>query len=255
MFLPISDDNPNKKKPVATWLLIGACVATFIWQKGLDEPALHLATLAYGLIPADLFGTVALNPSISIVPAWITIFTSMFLHGGWMHLGGNMLYLWIFGDNVEEAVGSVKFLIFYMSCGFIAALAQTMSDTYSVVPMVGASGAVSGILGAYLVLYPLANVRVLVWIIIFVTIINVPAWIVLSLWFAGQLWSQAGASASSGVAFLAHIGGFVAGLMLIFFMRRSGVRVFNSKRTRPFDTRTNRLRVRSSKGSVPKSGS
>lgn len=256
MFLPIRDDNPHTTTPVVTWGLIGTCVAVFFWQQGLDPRSAQLAILSYGIIPADLFGTAQIDPMIAPLPAWMTIFTSMFLHGGWLHLGGNMLYLWIFGDNVEASIGRVKFLVFYLTCGLAAALSQSIAAPGSTVPMVGASGAVAGVLGAYLILHPRANIKVFVWLIIFITIINVPAWIVLGFWFLGQLISQADANPGEpGVAFLAHIGGFIAGVVLIFKMRKPGVPLFSKRASRAFAVETRRAVSRRRGGSVPSSGS
>ncbi|MEQ9112088.1 MAG: rhomboid family intramembrane serine protease [Rhodospirillaceae bacterium] len=255
MFFPIRDDNPHTKTPIVTWALIAACVAVFLWQKSLTGNADDIAVFSFGLIPADLFGTAEINPLISPLPAWMTIFTSMFLHGGWLHLGGNMLYLWIFGDNVEVSMGRGKFLLFYLACGLAAALTQSLAAPMSTVPMVGASGAVAGVLGAYFMLHPFANIRVLVWLIIFFFMINVPAWIVLGFWFLGQLISQVGANPGEpGVAFLAHIGGFITGLALIFKMRKPGVRLFARRATRPFEMKSGRAVRRRRGGSVPSSG-
>jgi membrane associated rhomboid family serine protease len=153
------------------------------------------------------------NPAVSLV-------SSMFMHGGWLHLGGNMLYLWIFGNNVEDAMGHFRFVAFYLLCGAAAAAAQALSAPASTVPMIGASGAVSGILGAYLILHPFARVHTLIIIIFFVRIIELPALVVLGVWFMLQIMNSAGA-AEAGVAWYAHIGGFVAGLLLIrFFQQR-----------------------------------
>ena len=126
MFLPIRDDNPHNITPIATWFLIFVCILVFFWQQALDARNYQLAILTYGVIPADLFDRAEIDPLISTIPAWLTIFTSMFLHGGWMHLGGNMLYLWIFGDNVEASMGTFRFLVFYFICGFVAALSQSI---------------------------------------------------------------------------------------------------------------------------------
>ncbi|MEQ8735607.1 MAG: rhomboid family intramembrane serine protease [Rhodospirillaceae bacterium] len=255
MFFPIRDDNPHTKTPIVTWALIATCVAVFLWQKSLTGNADDIAVFSFGLIPADLFGTAEISPIISPLPAWMTIFTSMFLHGGWLHLGGNMLYLWIFGDNVEVSMGRGKFLLFYLACGLAAALTQSLAAPMSTVPMVGASGAVAGVLGAYFMLHPFANIRVLVWLIIFFFMINVPAWIVLGFWFLGQLLSQVGTNPGEpGVAFLAHIGGFITGLALIFKMRKPGVRLFARRASRPFEMKSGRPVRRRSGGSVPPSG-
>ena len=240
--------------PIVTWLLMATCIGMFFWQESLARPAADLAILAYGIIPADLFGTAELNPIISPLPAWMTIFTHMFLHGSWPHLLGNMLYLWIFGDNVEASMGRVRFLCFYLACGVIAALAQSSAAPASTIPMVGASGAIAGVLGAYLILHPRSNIKVFVWIIIIITIVNVPAWIVLGIWFIGQLLSQASATAGQGgVAFLAHIGGFVAGVFLVFKLRRQGVPLFARSSSRAFAMDRRRPLTRRRGGSVPPS--
>jgi membrane associated rhomboid family serine protease len=165
----------------------------------------------------------------------MTIFTSMFLHGGLMHIGGNMLYLWIFGDNVEESMGRFKFVLFYALCGIAAALAQSAVDPASRIPMIGASGGIAGILGAYLMLHPKAAIRTFVLIIIFVRFINLPAWIVLSIWIGGQFVAVPNALASDGggVAYFAHIGGFAAGMLLIPFFKRRDVPLFGRDDTQP----------------------
>lgn len=255
MFFPFRDDNPHTKTPVVTWSLIAICLAVTVWQTTLDDNAANIAIYSFGIMPADLFGLAELNPVITPLPAWMTIFSYMFFHGGWLHLGGNMLYLWVFGDNVEVSMGSGRFLLFYLACGVIAALTQSIAAPGSTIPMVGASGAVAGVLGAYFILHPRANIKVLVWLIIFIFTINVPAWIVLGFWFLGQLISQAGVDMTKpGVAFLAHIGGFLAGIALIFKMRKPGVPVFGRRASRAFAVETRRANARRSGGSVPPSG-
>src|SRR4029077_3262341 len=136
-------------------------------------------TFEFGMVPAVLFGDRALPPGLAVIPPWATIFTSMFLHGGWLHLGGNMLFLWIFGNNVEDLLGRARYLLLYLACGVAAALMQAAVDPISEVPMVGASGAIAGVLGAYLLVYPWANVHCFVWIVIFFWIVTVPAWVLL----------------------------------------------------------------------------
>ena len=157
-----------------------------------------------------------LPPEIGTVPALLTVFTSMFLHGGWMHLIGNMLYLWIFSDNVEDAMGHGRFIVFYLLCGIGAAMAQALPDPSSAIPMVGASGAISGVLAAYLMLYPRARVTVVIPLGFYLHVTRLPAAAVLGLWFLLQLLSEMMSGAGAGVAFRAHIGGFVAGLLLVF---------------------------------------
>ncbi|MFL2770993.1 MAG: rhomboid family intramembrane serine protease [Rhodospirillaceae bacterium] len=259
-FFPYRDDNPHNTTPIVTWCLIALCVIIFLWQQGLDSQAARLAVLSYGIIPADLFGLAEIDPMIAPLPAWMTIVTSMFLHGGWMHLLGNMLYLWIFGDNVEASMGRLRFILFYLSCGAVAALAQSVATPSSTIPMIGASGAIAGVAGAYLMLYPHANIRVFFIFIIFFTVMNVPAWIVLGLWFVGQVLSQAASvTGQGGVAFLAHISGFIAGAILIFKLRLPDVPMFSRPLTRAFTRQHARIVAprassRRSGGSVPPSG-
>jgi membrane associated rhomboid family serine protease len=189
------------------------------------------------MIPARLFGLGELPPELVAVPAWATVVTSMFLHGGLMHLGGNMLYLWIFGDNIEDSMGHGRYLVFYLLTGTVAALTQGALDPTSEIPMIGASGAVSGILGAYILLHPGATVRVFVFLGIFMTIMHIPALIVLGVWFGGQLLSVATTPPGEpGIAFAAHIGGFVGGLALIWFFKRRRVPLLEPPRHRPFET-------------------
>jgi membrane associated rhomboid family serine protease len=211
------------------------------------------ALYSFGVVPTVLFGNKALPSELSVVPGWVSVVTSMFMHGGWLHLGGNLLYLWIFGNNVEDSMGHGRFIVFYLLCGIAAALAQSLPAPFSEIPMVGASGAIAGVLGAYLILHPRANVRVFLWIIIFVRLINVPAFIVLGGWFLMQFISGASAPVDEGgVAFLAHIGGFVAGAALIPLFRERGVPLWSGPRTRAFTvTRPRELR---GAGSVPSVG-
>jgi membrane associated rhomboid family serine protease len=169
------------------------------------------------------------------VPPWATICTSMFMHGGWLHIGGNMLYLWLFGKGVESALGGVRYLAFYLVCGTAAALTQAFVDPHSTVPMIGASGAIAGTLGAYLVLYPRGNVVVLIWIIIIVRLIAVPAVILLGLWFGLQVMSALSAAPNEpGVAVWAHVGGFITGMAIIPFVRRRGIRLWQPARSNAF---------------------
>jgi membrane associated rhomboid family serine protease len=216
--IPLRDDNPTRTTPFVNYALIVACGLAFFWQLSLGHEA---SVYALGLIPDVLFGRARLPAEIAVVPAWSTVFTSMFMHGGWMHLIGNMLYLWIFGDNVEDRLGHGRFFAFYLLAGIAAALAQALPDPHSQVPMVGASGAISGVLGAYLLLYPRAHVLVLIPLGPFSQLVRMPAMLVLGLWFALQLLSEAFATAGAGVAFRAHIGGFVAGMVLLPLLRRS----------------------------------
>jgi membrane associated rhomboid family serine protease len=230
---PISEDTPRRITPVLSRGIIVACVVVFLWQFSLGREGQIAAVYAFGLIPARLFGVAEVDPALTMVPAWVTIFTSMFMHGGFLHLGGNMLFLWVFGDNIEDAMGHARFLIFYLVCGTAAAVGHSMLAPASTVPMIGASGAISGILGAYLLLYPRATVRVLVIIILFITIIHVPAVVVLGLWFVGQLLSAAATPPDQpGIAFWAHIIGFLAGMLLVPVFKRSDVPLLQPPRHR-----------------------
>jgi membrane associated rhomboid family serine protease len=229
--VPYRDDNPTVRDPIVTYLLIGLCVGTFLWQLGQDERAV---LFSYGMIPARLFGL--WHPrGFQVAPAWATLVTSMFLHGGWFHLIGNMMFLWIFGNNIEDVLGRTRFLLFYLCCGVVAALTQAVSSYGAHVPMVGASGAIAGVLGAYLLLYPRANVRVFVWIVIFFSRVYVPAWILLGLWFAMQLLSGLTRSPGTpGVAFWAHVGGFVSGIILVIWLRPRRAALMQPSRSRAF---------------------
>jgi membrane associated rhomboid family serine protease len=229
--IPLRDDNPSRITPVVTFALIGACVLAFLWQLSLDPGAGERAIYAFGVIPAVLFDRGELREGVAVIPPFATVFTSMFLHGGWMHLLGNMLYLWIFADNVEDSMGHGRFVVFYFLCGIGAAMAQAVPEPSSQVPMIGASGAISGVLGAYLLLYPHARVFVLVPLGFILQTMRLPAGWVLGLWFVLQLISELSTPPSSaGVAFRAHLGGFVAGLVLIPFFKRSDLRLMNPPR-------------------------
>ncbi len=227
--IPLYDDNPIQRPPVVTYALIGMCIGAFVWQLGQDA---EIVALQFGMIPAVLFGYRALPADLAIIPPWATIFTSMFLHGGWLHLGGNMLFLWIFGNNVEDLLGRARYLFLYLSCGAAAALLQALSADHAQVPMIGASGAIAGVLGAYLMTYPRANVHCLVWIVIFFWVVTVPAWILLGLWFAMQLVSGLAVRPDApGVAFWAHVGGFGTGIVLFLLLRPRRVRLLQPQKT------------------------
>lgn len=233
---PISDDNPRQQTPYVTWSIIGVCVLVFLWQASLGEERGQIAVFELGMIPARVFGTAELGPEFSAAPPWLTVITSMFMHGGWMHLILNMLFLWIFGDNVEDSMGHVRYLIFYIACGIAAAMAQALTNLDSTIPMVGASGAISGVLGAYVLLHPQATIRVLIVLGVFVTMAHVPAMIVLGIWFLTQIASAALAQGDApGVAFWAHVGGFVAGMALVPFFKKSNVPLFQPPHSRPFE--------------------
>jgi membrane associated rhomboid family serine protease len=232
---PLHDDNPITITPLVTIGLIILCVLVFVYQFSIGEENYYVIR-AFGLIPISLFDNAHLAPAGAVLPPdrtvvspQMTIFTSMFLHGGWMHLIGNMLYLWIFGNNIEDAMGHVKFLAFYLACGFAAALAQVITDPNSFIPMIGASGAVSGVLGAYTLLHPNARIRVLIFLGFFTRLMHVKAIWVLGFWFLYQVLAPllAGGSEGGGVAYAAHIGGFIAGLALIPFFKDAHIPIQN----------------------------
>ena len=213
--IPLRDINPTKRFPLVTIAIIALNVLVFAFEFFLPHEMLNDVAAAWGLIPARLTN---LDPV-----AFLTVFTSMFLHGGPAHLIGNMLYLWIFGDNIESAMGSFRFAIFYLLCGLGAALGQVLVNPLSSVPMVGASGAISGILGSYLLLYPTAEVEALVFLGYFVRLVRLPTLVVVGSWIVLQLLSgvmSLGMQATGGVAWFAHIGGFAAGIVLIGVFRR-----------------------------------
>ena len=253
-FLPLYDDNPVEGTPVVTYTLIGLCVAVFLWQLGQNAEAV---AYSYGMIPAVLFGTAELPHNLAVLPPWETIFTSMFLHTGWLHIGGNMLFLWIFGNNIEDVLGHFRYLLLYLLSGVAAAMGQAWSDPGSTIPMLGASGAIAGVLGAYLLTYPNANVHVLILIIIFLRILTVPAWMMLGVWFVAQVASGLLSKGGAGVAFWAHISGFVTGIVLLFLMRPGGFLLMRPPRSARFITTLPRQFAGRGTfhGSVPQAGS
>ncbi|HJM50314.1 MAG TPA: rhomboid family intramembrane serine protease [Alphaproteobacteria bacterium] len=229
--IPLHDDNPTEIRPYVTWALIAICVLVFLWQQ---TPGNGGVVLSLGFIPAVLLGKAELSPELVMVPAALTPVTSMFLHGGWMHLIGNMLYLWIFGNNVEDAMGHGRFIAFYAVCGLAAAAAQAALDPASRIPMIGASGAIAGVLGAYALLYPRAKVLVLIPIFVIFTTVRLPALWVLGGWFVLQLINGALADpAGGGVAWWAHIGGFAAGLALIWLFKRKDIKLLTARARSP----------------------
>ena len=223
--LPIGDDNRGRRSfPVVNLGLIALNVLVFLYELSLPSSALDQLIHRYGAVPAAIAQGVPAATNAPI-PAWATIFTAMFIHAGWLHIGGNMLFLWIFGDNVEDAMGHVRYLVFYLLGGLAAAIAQTfIGGPRSTDPMIGASGAIAAILAAYLVLFPRGGVRVLVFLGFFVTVLMVPAIIVIGIWFATQFLSGLASlgvatQQSSGVAFWAHVGGFTSGLVPVWVFR------------------------------------
>jgi membrane associated rhomboid family serine protease len=222
---PYRDDNPTLDQPIVTLLIIGANVAVWILVQGMgQDPALARSVCELGLIPAEFLGRVLPGTSLPLSPGevcvlgerhWYAPVTSMFLNGGWLHLIGNMWFLWVFGNNVEDSMGHGRYLAFYLLCGLAAAATQTLVSPSSIVPMVGASGAISGVMGAYVILYPRVRVHMVVFLFVFVTRIVVPAYLMLGYWFLLQLIGGSAAQGEGGVAFWAHVGGFVAGAALI----------------------------------------
>ncbi|HUK61528.1 MAG TPA: rhomboid family intramembrane serine protease [Stellaceae bacterium] len=231
--LPLYDDAPHTGSELGTYGLITACGAVFLWQLGQPDGG-DEAALSFGMIPAVLFHHATLPAQLQHVAPWMTIFTSMFLHGGWAHILGNMLYLWLFGRGVEAPLGLVRFLALYFISGVAAAMTQAAIDPHSTVPMIGASGAIAGVLGAYLILHPRGNVVTLLWVIIFVRLVSVPAVILLGLWFLLQVLGALGSEGEPGVAVWAHVGGFITGLVLVTLLRPANVQLFHPARTQPF---------------------
>lgn len=216
--LPISDDNRGRRtQPIVTWALIGINLLIYAYQWTLSPRALNSFMAEWAVIPER----------ITSGAGYHTLITSAFLHGSWFHVLSNMLFLWIFGDNVEDVMGHVKFIIFYLLTAVAAAFAQILIDPHSAIPMVGASGAISGVLAAYIILFPHGRIRTLLTLGIFITMAMLPAWIMIGYWFVLQILSGvlslgAGDNGGGGVAFFAHIGGFVAGLALAWIFRDRG---------------------------------
>ncbi len=232
--IPIGDENPTLRTPIVTYLLLAALLAVWIVAQGagFDAHTLGASVCNLGLVPGELTGAAPVGTAVPLGEGlacvvdrerinWLTPLSSMFLHGSWMHLLGNALFLWVFGNNVEDSMGRLRFLGFYLLCGLFAAAAQVAVGPASPVPMVGASGAISGVLGGYLVLYPRVRIRVLFILFIFIRVFRIPAYLVLLWWIGYQVvlglpeLMAVNPDVSSGVAFWAHIGGFAAGLVLI----------------------------------------
>jgi len=220
--IPLKDDNPTSGRPIVTYFIIGLCILVFFIQLNSNSYKTGQLFYSYGLIPSVLSGHNQLPIDLYVIPAYATIFTSMFMHGGFMHLAGNMLYMWIFADNIEDNLGSIKFLIFYCLSGIGAAMSQVFVDTQSQIPMVGASGAIGGVLGAYLINHPNARVLVLIPFGFFSQLIKIRALYVLGFWFILQFINSSMMESTSGggVAYAAHIGGFVSGIILILFFNK-----------------------------------
>jgi membrane associated rhomboid family serine protease len=206
--IPLRDVIPSRTTPFVTVTLIALNAAVFAWGRWLGAQGNETLLWTYGLVPADL--------------TWLTLLTSMFLHGGWVHILSNLMCLWIFGDNVEDRLGHGRFIFFYLLTGVVAGLAQVWWDPLSEIPLVGASGAIAGVMGAYLVMFPHSRVLVLVFFFFFLDIVEIPALLFLGLWFLLQLVSGVGSVDGSGamIAYWAHIGGFVSGVAGVFLLRR-----------------------------------
>ena len=233
--IPISDENPTLRTPIMTWLILGTMFAVWFLVQGGGLPGSDLelakSVCNLGMVPGELTHRARVGAGFWIVPGQLacvvdrdainvfTPFTSMFLHGGWSHILMNAVFFWVFGNNIEDSMGPARFLVFYLLCGLIAAGTHVLMQPASPIPTVGASGAISGVMGAYLVLYPRVRVHMLFIFVIFFKVFRIPAWIVLVYWFALQVLNAyatpVNASVSSGVAVWAHIGGFVAGMLLI----------------------------------------
>jgi membrane associated rhomboid family serine protease len=218
--LPIRDDTPSRTFPLVTFLLILANGLVWLWELSLGGgAALNHFYYQFGFVPGVLTGTYQ-APSWAIAPYFLTTLTSMFIHGSWTHILGNMLFLWIFGNNIEDRLGHSKYLLFYLVGGVVAALVQLLSGPTSDVPTIGASGAIAAVMGAYFFLYPKAKVQTLVFFI-FITIVRLPAWIFLGIWFVLQLF-EGTFGAAQGVAVWAHVGGFLFGVVIAWISSRRG---------------------------------
>ena len=222
--IPIRDDQPRFSTPFVNYFIVGLNVIVFLFEQwvAIQSPRAYLALIyQFGVVPRDVTHALAGPGHFSLSAAFLPILTSMFVHGGWLHVIGNMWFLWIFGDNIEDYLGHFSYLLFYLVCGFAAAFTHIVLNVASVEPTVGASGAIAGVMGAYFLLYPKARVLTLVPLIFFFTFWWLPAWVMLGYWFVIQFFSGAATAAASahqtsgGIAFWAHVGGFVAGMILI----------------------------------------
>ena len=226
--IPIRDHNPSNRFPLVTWILIAINVVVFIshWPLFTESYILNAFYENYALIPVQ----------VSVHALVLPFFTSMFLHGSFLHLAGNMLFLWIFGDNLEDRLGHFLYLLFYLAAGFVAGFMQYVSAPYSDIPVVGASGAIAGVMGGYLLLYPKARVDILLIFIIFFRIIPIPAWLALCIWFILQIFGVIGSDANSGgVAYMAHAAGFAAGAVMVLpiIIMQGGIKHWNRTQGRP----------------------
>ncbi len=227
LFLPLKDINPARRKPVVTWTLIGMNIAIFLYQLWHGYGGANLVA-SLGATPFEITRMTDLAVPISGInhapgpdPIFFTLFSSMFLHGSFFHLGFNMLYLWIFGNNIEDVLGPLRFILFYLASGLFAHAMHIAADPGSIIPTIGASGAIAGVMGAYLMLYPQARIMTLLWIFILIQFIYIPAYVIIIYWIVIQMISgfvSLGGQSGGGVAWFAHIGGFLGGIFLIFLM-------------------------------------
>lgn len=225
VFVPLIDDNPRRaiRFPIVSWSIVFACLAVYlVFQSGLIVDANQRATLAFGMIPAVLMDRAVLPPGLAVLPAWMTLFTEMFLHGDVLHLLGNMLFLLVFADNIEDAMGHWRFLVFILVCALMSSLAHALAFPDSQAPLIGASGAISGVVGAYLILFP----RVKLWVLLFARIpVRVTTFWIIGGWLVVQVASGV-FGADDAVAWWAHVGGFLTGIGLLPLLKRRGIPLF-----------------------------
>lgn len=224
--IPLKDENPSEKIPFVNIMLIFANTVIFIYQHFFALQDVQTLFLRLGCIPYEFIHFMDIGPQ-ALVPVPLTLFTAMFVHGGWIHLLSNMLFLWIFGDNVEDKLGHFRYLCFYVLCGVAGSISHIVMNLHSQVPSIGASGAIAGVMGAYMWLFPKARIRTLLILMIFVQVVNVPAIIMIGYWILIQVLSGFagwGSRTGGGIAWFAHMGGFVAGLLLVIIMKRRGRR-------------------------------
>lgn len=225
MFLPLHDQNPLRIIPfqLVTFGVILVCVCVFLYQQYLPEEAEQAMIVSFGMLPAVLFDNRVLAPELQLVPAELTLLSSVFLHSGWLHLLGNMAFLWVFGDNIEDSMGHWRFLLFFSACGMFASFVHAAAEASSITPLIGASGGVSGVLGAYLVLHP----RVRIILLVFMKLpLMLPAYLMIGIWGGLQVYNVA-FGGTGNTAWWAHIGGFVAGVVMIPFFKRRSIPLFD----------------------------
>lgn len=215
--IPISDSNPTRRAPVVNWMLIAINVIAFLYELSLPTRAFNGLIASFGVNSTNVLQALS-RPGLAPPGTWESLITSQFLHAGWLHIIGNMLYLWVFGDNIEDVLGHFLYLVFYLASGVVAGVAQAIIQGPSSIPSIGASGAIAGVLGAYLLLYPGVRINTLIPIFFFITTMRIPAVLLIGWWFIQQFFygiATLSETASGGVAFWAHVGGFVAGLLMI----------------------------------------